>query len=101
MIGLAMTVTAFGLPPGPHAAHLHLGTCQQQGGVTYMLMDYVANATGELYPSGDGAVPEMLDLLARQIASPVQFVQGLRPLPRHPWLWTVLLGRGEVRRWKG
>jgi hypothetical protein len=45
---LSVTVTAFGLPPGPHAAHLHLGTCQDQGGVRYMLMDYVANASGDI-----------------------------------------------------
>lgn len=45
---LSVTVTAFGLPPGPHAAHLHLGSCQDQGGVRYMLMDYVANASGDI-----------------------------------------------------
>jgi hypothetical protein len=45
---LSVTVTAFGLPPGPHAAHLHQGTCQDQGGVRYMLMDYVANASGDI-----------------------------------------------------
>jgi len=45
---MSVTVTAFGLPPGPHAAHLHLGTCQDQGGVRYMLMDYVANASGDI-----------------------------------------------------
>ncbi|HEY5874656.1 MAG TPA: type I polyketide synthase, partial [Ilumatobacteraceae bacterium] len=40
----------------------------------------VANVTGELYPMGPGVVPEMLDLLAAQVASPVQFVRGLRTL---------------------
>jgi len=45
---LSVTVTAFGLPPGAHAAHLHLGTCQDQGGVRYMLMDYVADASGDI-----------------------------------------------------
>ncbi|HEX2467625.1 MAG TPA: beta-ketoacyl synthase N-terminal-like domain-containing protein, partial [Solirubrobacterales bacterium] len=40
----------------------------------------VANVTGELYPSGDGAVEQMLDKLSRQVASPVQFVKGLRTL---------------------
>ncbi|HEY4591035.1 MAG TPA: type I polyketide synthase, partial [Thermoanaerobaculia bacterium] len=40
----------------------------------------VSNATGGLYPMGDGVVPEMIDLLGRQIASPVRFVQGLRTL---------------------
>jgi acyl transferase domain-containing protein len=40
----------------------------------------VANATGELYPMGENVVPEMIDLLGRQIASPVQFVRGLHTL---------------------
>jgi acyl transferase domain-containing protein/NAD(P)-dependent dehydrogenase (short-subunit alcohol dehydrogenase family)/acyl carrier protein len=40
----------------------------------------VANVDGQFYPNGPGAVPKMLDILARQIAAPVQFVQGLRTL---------------------
>jgi acyl transferase domain-containing protein/acyl carrier protein len=40
----------------------------------------VANVSGEFYPSGPGVVPQMLDILARQIASPVQFVKGLATL---------------------
>ena len=40
----------------------------------------VANVTGSLYPMGPGVVPEMLDLLAAQVASPVQFVRGLHTL---------------------
>jgi acyl transferase domain-containing protein/acyl carrier protein len=40
----------------------------------------VANATGGLYPMGPDAVPAMIDLLGRQIASPVLFVQGLETL---------------------
>ncbi|MBV8953308.1 MAG: acyltransferase domain-containing protein, partial [Solirubrobacterales bacterium] len=40
----------------------------------------VANVTGELYPTGDGAAEQILDTLARQVASPVQFVKGLRTL---------------------
>jgi len=40
----------------------------------------VANVDGEFYPSGPGVVPQMVDLLARQVASPVQFVKGLRTL---------------------
>ncbi len=40
----------------------------------------VANVTGELYPMGPGVVEEMLDLLATQVAAPVQFVKGLRTL---------------------
>ncbi len=40
----------------------------------------VANVNGEFYPTGPGVVPQMLDLLARQVASPVQFVKGLHTL---------------------
>ncbi len=40
----------------------------------------VANINGELYPTGEGAVEQMLDLLSRQVASPVQFVKGLHTL---------------------
>jgi len=40
----------------------------------------VANVSGEFYPMGPDVVPEMLDGLARQVASPVQFVKGLETL---------------------
>ena len=40
----------------------------------------VANINGEFYPAGPNVVPQMLDILARQMASPVQFVKGLRTL---------------------
>jgi acyl transferase domain-containing protein/NAD(P)-dependent dehydrogenase (short-subunit alcohol dehydrogenase family)/acyl carrier protein len=40
----------------------------------------VANVDGEFYPMGPDVVPHMLDVLARQIASPVQFVKGLHTL---------------------
>ena len=40
----------------------------------------VANVNGEFYPSGPRVVPQMCDLLARQVASPVQFVKGLHTL---------------------
>ncbi len=40
----------------------------------------IANVTGEFYPGGADCESQMLDLLARQVASPVQFVQGLRTL---------------------
>jgi len=39
----------------------------------------VANVTGELYPSESGKI---LDLLAQQVASPVQFVKGMQTLYR-------------------
>ncbi|MCK6553793.1 SDR family oxidoreductase [Candidatus Binatia bacterium] len=40
----------------------------------------VANVTGEFYPMGSNVVPQMLDLLAEQVAAPVQFVKGLQTL---------------------
>uniref|UniRef100_Q022P4 Beta-ketoacyl synthase n=1 Tax=Solibacter usitatus (strain Ellin6076) TaxID=234267 RepID=Q022P4_SOLUE len=40
----------------------------------------VANVDGNFYPSGPEARSAMLDILARQISSPVQFIEGLRTL---------------------
>ena len=40
----------------------------------------VANVNGEFYPTGRGVVPQMLDILSKQVASPVQFVKGLHTL---------------------
>ncbi|PYX73176.1 MAG: beta-ketoacyl synthase, partial [Acidobacteria bacterium] len=40
----------------------------------------VANVNGEFYPTGSRVVPQMLDILAKQVASPVQFIKGLRTL---------------------
>jgi acyl transferase domain-containing protein/NAD(P)-dependent dehydrogenase (short-subunit alcohol dehydrogenase family)/acyl carrier protein len=40
----------------------------------------VANVSGEFYPQGPDVVPQMLDILQKQVASPVQFVKGLRTL---------------------
>jgi acyl transferase domain-containing protein len=40
----------------------------------------VANVDGKFYPTGNGVVPQMLEILARQIAAPVQFVGGLETL---------------------
>jgi hypothetical protein len=45
---LNVTVNAGGVTPGMHAAHIHLGSCQSQGGVQYMLMDFVANSHGQI-----------------------------------------------------
>lgn len=45
---LTVTVTATGLTPGAHAAHIHLGSCRRQGAVKYMLMDFTANADGAI-----------------------------------------------------
>ena len=40
----------------------------------------VANTSGYFYPMGPDVVPQMLDILAQQVAAPVQFVKGLRTL---------------------
>jgi len=40
----------------------------------------IANVTGDFYPMGPNVVPQMLDILSGQVASPVQFVKGLRSL---------------------
>jgi hypothetical protein len=45
---LTVTVTASGVTPGNHAAHIHLGSCQSQGAVQYMLMDFTANTAGQI-----------------------------------------------------
>ena len=45
---LTVTVSASGITPGPHAAHIHLGSCQRQGAVKYMLKDLVASRRGRI-----------------------------------------------------
>ena len=45
---ITVTLTASGLTPGPHAAHIHVGSCQNQGPVQYMLMDFTANGRGQI-----------------------------------------------------
>ena len=45
---LTITVSASGLTPGPHAAHVHLGSCMSQGPVEYMIPDLVASRRGIL-----------------------------------------------------
>jgi len=45
---ISVTVNASGLTPGAHAAHIHVGSCASQGAVQYMLMDFTANANGQI-----------------------------------------------------
>jgi CHRD domain len=45
---ITVTLTASGLTPGAHAAHIHVGSCASQGPVQYMLMDFTANANGQI-----------------------------------------------------
>ncbi|HWS96298.1 MAG TPA: acyltransferase domain-containing protein, partial [Candidatus Methylomirabilis sp.] len=40
----------------------------------------VANVDGEFYPTGPDVASRMADILAQQVASPVQFVKGLQTL---------------------
>ena len=40
----------------------------------------ISNVTGEFYPMGADAAQRIVDTLAQQVASPVQFVKGLRTL---------------------
>jgi acyl transferase domain-containing protein/acyl carrier protein len=40
----------------------------------------VANVDGEFYPGGPGVEERLVEILCRQISSPVQFVKGLRTL---------------------
>jgi acyl transferase domain-containing protein/acyl carrier protein/NAD(P)-dependent dehydrogenase (short-subunit alcohol dehydrogenase family) len=40
----------------------------------------VANVDGQFYPMAPDAVPQMLDILGRQVAAPVQFIKGLETL---------------------
>jgi hypothetical protein len=47
---LTVDVSARGFAPGSsHAAHIHQGSCQQQGAVVYMLPDLVADASGDIH----------------------------------------------------
>ena len=45
---ISVTVNASGVTPGAHAAHIHVGSCASQGAVQYMLMDFTANADGQI-----------------------------------------------------
>jgi len=45
---ITVTLSATGVSPGLHAAHIHLGSCASQGGVQYMLMDFTANDSGQI-----------------------------------------------------
>jgi Cu/Zn superoxide dismutase len=45
---ITVTLTASGLTPGAHAAHIHIGSCASQGPVQYMLMDFTADSRGQI-----------------------------------------------------
>jgi hypothetical protein len=76
---LTVTVNATGLTPGAHAAHIHAGSCQQQGGVLYMLTDFQANATG-------------------QVIDQTRTVTGVAGLPANGmWYLNLHLGSGNAQ----
>jgi Cu/Zn superoxide dismutase len=74
---LTVTVTASGVTPGPHAAHIHLGSCYSQGPVKYMLKDLVANRRG-------------------QIVHAVRvFTNVTKPIPAHGWYLNIHQGNSS------
>jgi malonyl CoA-acyl carrier protein transacylase len=44
------------------------------------IIPIISNVTGDFYPDTEGVKEEMLDLLSKQVASPVQFVKGINKL---------------------
>ena len=78
---LTVTVSASGVTPGPHAAHIHLGSCMSQGPVTYMLQDLVANRRG-------------------RITHAVRvFTNVTSPIPAHGWYLNIHQGNsGDILR---
>jgi hypothetical protein len=71
---LTVTVHASGVTPGPHAAHIHLGSCMSQGPVKYMLRDLVASRSG-------------------RIAHAVRvFTHVTAPVPAHGWYLNIHQG---------
>jgi malonyl CoA-acyl carrier protein transacylase len=78
---------AFPLPVS-HAFHtdivagasVPLRAALQRLGLKPPTLPIVANVDGEFYPTDGDVREQMLDILARQVASPVQFVKGLHTL---------------------
>jgi hypothetical protein len=71
---LTVTVSASGLTPGLHAAHIHLGSCRSQGPVKYMLQDLVAN--------GHGRIVHAVRIITNVTA----------PIPGHGWYLNIHQG---------
>jgi len=74
---LTVIVHASGLTPGPHAAHIHLGSCQDQGPVKYMLNDLVASRHG----------------VVRHAVS--VFTNVTQPIPPHGWYLNIHQGNSR------
>ena len=71
---LTVTVHAGGVTPGPHAAHIHLGSCMSQGPVKYMLRDLVANRHGRI------------------VHAVRVFTHVTAPIPAHGWYLNIHQG---------
>jgi malonyl CoA-acyl carrier protein transacylase len=74
--------------PVSHAFHTEI-VAPASGPLREVLADFdirkpvipiISNVTGDFYPTYDGMKEEMLDLLSKQVASPVQFVKGINNL---------------------
>ncbi len=46
---ITVTLNASGLAPGAHAAHIHLGSCQSQGPVKFVFIDFIADSHGNIH----------------------------------------------------
>jgi len=76
---LTVTVHARGVSPGPHAAHIHLGSCMSQGPVKYMLRDLVANRRGVI------------------VHAVRVFTNVMTPIPAHGWYLNIHQGNsGDI-----
>ncbi len=74
--------------PVSHAFHTDI-VAPASGPLREVLSDFnlkkpvipiISNVTGEFYPTDNWSKEEMLDLLSKQVASPVQFVKGINNL---------------------
>ncbi len=74
---LTVTVSASGVTPGPHAAHIHLGSCMSQGPVKYMLRDLVANRHGRI------------------VHAVRVFTNVTAPIPAHGWYLNIHQGNSQ------
>jgi hypothetical protein len=74
---LTVIVSASGLTPGPHAAHIHLGSCQSQGPVKYMLRDLTANRHGRI------------------VRAVRVFTNVTTPVPAHGWYLNIHQGNSR------
>jgi len=76
---LTIAVSASGVTPGPHAAHIHLGSCMSQGPVKYMLPDLVADRHGRI------------------VDAVRVFTNVTAPIPAHGWYLNIHQGNsGDI-----